>query len=151
MPLQEIHLQVLRAIEQHPDLTQRQLAKVLGVSLGKAHYCLKALVDKGLVKMGNFSHHQHKLEYAYLLTPKGLKSKAQLTVHFLERKMAEYEILKAELESVVAQGSESFRNQGTESKQVTESNQATENHSGTIALGGGLKIPQQIELKRALG
>jgi EPS-associated MarR family transcriptional regulator len=72
----------MRAIELNPGLTQRQLADVLGVSLGKAHYCMKTLVYKGLVKMGNFSHHQKKLDYAYLLTPKGIKSKAALTAHF---------------------------------------------------------------------
>jgi EPS-associated MarR family transcriptional regulator len=95
--LHETHLHVLRAIEQHPGLTQRQLASVLGVSLGKAHYCMKALVEKGLVKMGNFSHNQKKLDYAYLLTPKGIKHKAELTRHFLERKALEYEQLKTEL------------------------------------------------------
>ena len=96
--LDEIHLQVLRAIEAQPELTQRQLAQELGVSLGKAHYCIKALIDKGLVKMGNFSHNQKKLEYAYLLTPSGMKSKAILTAHFLERKASEYAMLKSELE-----------------------------------------------------
>ena len=96
--LDEIYLQVLRTIEARPDLTQRQLAEELGVSLGKAHYCIKALIDKGLVKMGNFSHNQKKLDYAYLLTPSGIKSKAILTTHFLERKAAEYAMLKSELE-----------------------------------------------------
>ena len=96
--LDEIHLQVLRSIEARPELTQRQLAEELGVSLGKAHYCIKALIDKGLVKMGNFSHNQKKLEYAYLLTPRGIKSKAMLTAHFLERKAAEYAMLKSDLE-----------------------------------------------------
>jgi EPS-associated MarR family transcriptional regulator len=99
-PLDEIHLQVLRTIEAQPGLTQRQLAKELGVSLGKAHYCMKALIDKGLVKMGNFSHNQKKLEYAYLLTPSGIRSKAVLTAHFLERKAAEYAMLKSELEKI---------------------------------------------------
>lgn len=98
MPPEEIQLQVLRAIDLNPELTQRQLANILGVSLGKAHYCVKALVDKGLVKMGNFSHSQKKLGYAYLLTPKGMKSKAALAAHFLERKMAEYEELRQEIE-----------------------------------------------------
>ena len=96
--LDEIHLQVLRTIEAKPELTQRQLAKELGVSLGKAHYCMKALIDKGLVKMGNFSHNQKKLGYAYLLTPRGIGSKAMLTAHFLERKAEEYAMLKSELE-----------------------------------------------------
>jgi EPS-associated MarR family transcriptional regulator len=96
--INEIHLQVLRAVESRPGLTQRELANVLGVSLGKAHYCMKALIDKGLVKMGNFSHNQKKLDYAYLLTPSGIKSKAMLTANFLERKAAEYSMLKSELE-----------------------------------------------------
>lgn len=98
MTSDEIQFQVLRAIEQNPKLTQRELAKALGVSLGKAHYCINALIDKGFVKMGNFSHNQKKLDYAYLLTPRGVKSKAVLTAHFLQRKMAEYEELKREIE-----------------------------------------------------
>ncbi len=96
--INEIHLQVLRAVESRPGLTQRELANELGVSLGKAHYCMKSLIDKGLVKMGNFSHNQKKMDYAYLLTRSGIKSKAVLTAHFLERKVAEYAILKSELE-----------------------------------------------------
>jgi EPS-associated MarR family transcriptional regulator len=96
--INEIHLQVLRAVESCPDLTQRDLANELGVGLGKAHYCMKALIDKGLVKMGKFSHNQKKMDYAYLLTPSGIKSKAMLTAHFLERKAAEYAMLKSELE-----------------------------------------------------
>jgi EPS-associated MarR family transcriptional regulator len=96
--MNEIQLQVLRAVESRPGLTQRELASELGVSLGKAHYCMKALIDKGLVKMGNFSHNQKKMDYAYLLTPSGIKSKAVLTAHFLERKAAEYTILKSEFE-----------------------------------------------------
>jgi EPS-associated MarR family transcriptional regulator len=98
--LNEIHLQVLRAVESRPGLTQRELANELGVSLGKAHYCMKALIEKGFVKMGNFSHNQKKLDYAYLLTPSGIKSKAVLTAHFLGRKAAEYAVLKRELESI---------------------------------------------------
>ena len=96
--INEIHLQVLRAVESRPGLTQRELANELGVSLGKAHDCMKALTDKGLVKMDNFSHNQKKLDYAYLLTPSGIKRKAVLTAHFLERKAAEYAMLKSELE-----------------------------------------------------
>lgn len=98
--LNEIHLQVLRVVESHPGLTQRELAKELGVSLGKAHYCMKALIEKGFVKMGNFSHNQKKLDYTYLLTPSGIKSKAVLTAHFLECKAAEYAALKRELDSI---------------------------------------------------
>ena len=98
--LNEIHLQVLRAVEIYPGLTQRELAKELEVSLGKAHYCMKALIEKGFVKMGNFSHNQKKLQYAYLLTSTGIKSKAILTAYFLERKAAEYAALKCELENI---------------------------------------------------
>lgn len=98
MTSDEIQFQVLRAIEQNPKLTQRELAKTLGVSLGKAHYCVNALIDKGLVKMSNFSRNHKKLDYAYLLTPRGVKSKALLTAHFLKRKMAEYEELQHEIE-----------------------------------------------------
>jgi len=90
--INEIHLQVLLAVKSHPSLTQREL----GVSLGKAHYCMKALIHKGLVKMGNFSHNQKKMDYAYLLTPGGIKSKAMLTVNFLERKANECAMLKSE-------------------------------------------------------
>ena len=100
--LNEIHLQVLRAVESRPGLTQRELANELGVSLGKAHYCMKALIEKGFVKMGNFSHNQKKLDYAYLLTPSGIKSKAILTAHFLGRKTPEYAALKRELENISA-------------------------------------------------
>jgi len=96
----EIYLQVLRAVESRPGLTQRELASELGISLGKAHYCMKALIEKGFVKMGNFSHNQKKLDYAYLLTPSGIKSKAELTTHFLERKAAEYAALKHEFDSI---------------------------------------------------
>ena len=98
--LNEIHLQVLRTVESRPGLTQRELANELGVSLGKAHYCMKALVEKGYVKMGNFSHNQKKLDYAYILTPSGIKNKAVLTAHFLERKATEYAALKRELDSI---------------------------------------------------
>jgi EPS-associated MarR family transcriptional regulator len=95
----EIYLQVLRTIEARPEQTQRQLAEELGVSLGKAHYCIKATIDKGLVKMGNFSHNQKRLDFAHLLTPSGIKSKAILTAHFIERKSAEYAMLKSEKEN----------------------------------------------------
>lgn len=109
MTSEEIQFQVLRAIEQNPTLTQRELAKALGVSLGKAHYCINALIDKGLVKMGSFSHNQKKLDYAYLLTPRGVKSKAVLTAHFLQRKMVEYEELRREMELTSAKKTKGVR------------------------------------------
>jgi EPS-associated MarR family transcriptional regulator len=96
----EIHLKVLRSIEDNPEITQRELAKNLGVSLGKANYCLKALIDRGLVKANNFKNSKHKAAYAYLLTPRGLEEKTKITVRFLKQRMEEYEHLKQEIEEL---------------------------------------------------
>ena len=97
---EENHLKVLRLLEANPHLNQRDLADTLGVSLGKANYCLKALLDKGFIKMQRFSKSKKKLAYAYLLTPVGIAEKAGLTIRFLERKMAEYESLTLEIEAL---------------------------------------------------
>jgi EPS-associated MarR family transcriptional regulator len=93
----EIDLKLLKLLEENPALSQRQLADRLGISLGKTNYCLKALKEKGLVKWGNFSQNPSKLQYMHLLTPKGIRQKLSLTLHFLERKQAEYESLKKEI------------------------------------------------------
>tara|TARA_Y100001936_G_C15811382_1_gene526833 strand:+ start:264 stop:569 length:306 start_codon:yes stop_codon:yes gene_type:complete len=92
------HLNVLRKINKKPDFTQRELAKELGFSLGKLNYCLKSLKDKGLVKINNFSKNPNKLEYIYVLTPKGIQQKTKLTLDFMKRKMKEYDELKKEIE-----------------------------------------------------
>lgn len=81
-------------------MSQREMSDALGVSLGGVNYCLKALLDKGMVKLGNFSAASDKRRYAYILTRKGIVEKARLTRRFLKRKMAEYEALKAEIETV---------------------------------------------------
>ena len=94
---QEIHLKVLRHLENDPKITQRELAKELGVSLGKANYCLKALIDRGLIKTGNFKNSNCKSAYLYILTPKGIEEKSRITLHFLKRKIEEYEILSGEI------------------------------------------------------
>lgn len=100
-PLQEEnHLKVLRLLEANPHMNQRDLADALGVSLGKTNYCLKALLDKGFIKMQSFRKSQRKLAYAYLLTPVGIAEKAGLAARFLERKVAEYEGLKVEIEAL---------------------------------------------------
>ena len=102
----ETHYKVLRHLEANPEITQRELAQELGVSLGKVNYCIKALVQKGWVKANNFKNNKNKAAYAYLLTPKGIEKKAQITVHYLKSKMAEYETLKkeiAELKSEIKQ------------------------------------------------
>ena len=96
--MNETHLRLLRAIEANPQATQRELAEALGVSLGKTHYCLRALVDKGWVKARNFRANPNKLGYVHVLTRRGLEAKAQLTVSFLRRKVAEYESLRHEIE-----------------------------------------------------
>ena len=97
-----MRFKVLRALEQQSDLSQRQLADMLGVSLGKANYLLHALLDKGLLKARNFRNSQNKLAYAYLLTPSGIAQKAELTRGYLERKTAEYKALKGEIERLKA-------------------------------------------------
>lgn len=96
-PIGETHFRLLRLLEAKPELSQRDLSRELGASLGKVNYCLNALVDKGLIKVRNFRNNDNKLSYAYLLTPRGIKSKATITAQFLQRKMAEYESLKTEI------------------------------------------------------
>ncbi len=91
---------VLKLMQNNPGLTQRALAEELGMSLGGANYCLQALVEKGWLKMQNFSKSTNKLGYAYILTPIGIAEKAALTGRFLKRKMQEYEDLKAEIEAL---------------------------------------------------
>jgi EPS-associated MarR family transcriptional regulator len=96
----ELQFRVLRLLESNPHLTQRELSKSLGVSLGGVNYCLNALISKGLIKIGNFKNNKNKWVYAYLLTPQGIAEKTALTSDFLRRKMKEYEGLKAEIESL---------------------------------------------------
>ena len=95
---EDMHYHVLKYIEANPSITQRELAKELGVSVGKANYCLKALIDKGWVKASNFKNSKKKLAYFYILTPSGIEQKAKITVNFLKRKMNDYEELKQEIE-----------------------------------------------------
>lgn len=91
------HYGLLKTLEENPGLSQRDLAKRLGVSLGKINYCLNALVTKGSVKINNFRNSDNKLAYAYLLTPSGVEQKARMTVEFLQVKVQEYERLRAEI------------------------------------------------------
>lgn len=93
----EITYKLLKSIEEDPSQSQRKLSKSLGISLGKLNYCLKALIDKGLVKANNFRRNENKSDYLYLLTPKGVDEKARVTMRFLQRKMHEYELLKKEI------------------------------------------------------
>ena len=100
---EERQLNALRLLEENPEISQRELAGALGVSVGAANYCLRALVDKGWVKLENFQKNPNKLGYLYLLTPMGIAAKAQLTGSFLRRKMAEYDALRAEIDQLQAE------------------------------------------------
>ena len=99
----ELRVALLRRLAEAPQASQRELARDTGVSLGKLNYALRALIDKGWVKAGNFGRNQDKLSYAYLLTPAGIEAKARLTRAFLARKMAEYDRLRAQIEDLKAE------------------------------------------------
>lgn len=95
---EDLHFRVLRFLEEHPDHSQRDISSALGVSLGGVNYCLRALIDKGLIKIENFRTSRNKLAYLYVLTPQGIAERATLTNRFFRRKLAEYEKLKAEIQ-----------------------------------------------------
>ena len=97
MKYNQDHLNVLRKIKKEPNITQREMARDLNFSLGKLNYCLRALKLKGLVKIENFKKNPNKLNYIYMLTPKGISEKTKLTINFMKRKMKEYDELKKEL------------------------------------------------------
>ena len=97
MNRKDIHLDLLRKLEVNPEYTQRELSREMGVSLGKVNYCMKKLIERGWVKLTNFRRNPKKLNYAYLLTPKGIDEKGKLTIAFLQRKIEEYEMLKSEI------------------------------------------------------
>ena len=96
----ETRFRLLRALDRNPDLSQRDLARELGVSLGKTHYVLKALIERGWVKAANFGRSQQKHRYLYQLTPHGVTAKARITRRFLQRKLEEHEALTAEIEKL---------------------------------------------------
>ena len=95
---QETHLKVMRLLKEDPQISTREIAQKVGISNGSAYYCVTALVDKGFVKLKNFTHSKTKASYIYELTPRGIRAKAALTVQFLERKRNEYHELKFEIE-----------------------------------------------------
>ena len=100
MSNQELEYKVLKWLEKNPNMTQRQLAKQLGVSLGKTHYLINSLIQVGWVKLANFKRSDNKMSYMYLLTPKGINEKAQITKLFLARKENEYQQLKREIQQL---------------------------------------------------
>ena len=97
---EDTNFRVMRILQENPDLTQRELADKLGVSVGGVNYCLNALMEKGWVKMQNFRHSKNKFGYVYILTPGGLVEKAALANRFLKRKIDEYEALRIEIEAI---------------------------------------------------
>jgi EPS-associated MarR family transcriptional regulator len=97
---EDTNFRVMRILQENPDLTQRELAEKLGISVGGLNYCLKALMGKGLVKMKNFANSKSKFGYVYVLTPSGMAERAAITHRFLKRKMEEYEALKIEIEAL---------------------------------------------------
>ncbi len=97
----EITYKILKAIEDNPSQSQRELSKRLGVSLGKLNYCLQALIGRGWVKANNFRENPNKADYLYLLTPAGVEAKTKVTMRFLQRKMEEYERIKVEIEELM--------------------------------------------------
>ena len=110
----EIHFKVMRLLQDKPDTSQRQMAKALGLSLGKTNYCVQALLKKGWLKLQNFSGNANKQAYAYLLTPEGIANKAQLTTRFLQRKQQEYVLLKAEIEALQREASAALQSHQTQ-------------------------------------
>lgn len=100
---EDTYFRVLRILQENPDVTQREIAKKLGISASGLNYCLKALIGKGWVKMQNFRRSKNKFGYIYVLTPEGLAEKVLLAERFLSRKMAEYEMLKVEIEALTAE------------------------------------------------
>ncbi len=97
---QEAIFSILNLLDKNPDRTQRELAREVGVSLGSINYCLTALINKGLVKVQNFSNSKNKFRYIYVLTPKGIAEKSSLTRSFLRRKQEEFEIIKSQISSL---------------------------------------------------
>ena len=104
---EEVTYKLFKLIERQPDLSQRELAKEMGISLGKTNYCLKGLMDKGWLKARNFKNSNNKIAYAYVLTPKGLREKTSITARYLKRKACEFETLKSEIEKLRQEVSES--------------------------------------------
>ena len=109
----ELHYRVLKQLQAHPDAPQRDLAKALGISLGSANVCVRALVEQGWVKVQNFRRSDNKRGYASLLTPEGIEAKARITARFLRRKRAEYEALKAVIAQLTAEAaSQGYQDDG---------------------------------------
>jgi EPS-associated MarR family transcriptional regulator len=100
---EDVHFRVLRLLDSRPDASQREISDELGVSLGAVNYCLKALIEKGHVKLANFRASRNKLGYVYVLTPDGIAHRAELAMRFVDRKRCEYEALRRELDALAVE------------------------------------------------
>jgi len=98
--MEEVQYKLLKILQENPELSQRQIARQVGISLGKTNYCLKALIEKGWVKASRFRQSENKLAYVYLLTPRGIEEKFHATSFFLRRKIAEFKMLELEIEEL---------------------------------------------------
>lgn len=96
----DVHYKLMRLLNEHPEMSQRDIARELGVSLGKVNYCLRSLIKKGWIKAINFTNSHNKAAYMYLLTPRGIEQKAGLTMQFLHARMREYEALRTEIKQI---------------------------------------------------
>jgi EPS-associated MarR family transcriptional regulator len=107
----EFRYKILKRLEHNPQISQRELAKEMGISLGRVNYCLKALTEKGFVKVKNFRNNKNKNAYIYLLTPRGIEEKARVTVAFLKYKLSEYEALRHEIDKLLNEAEQTPRNE----------------------------------------
>ena len=98
--MNDMHYKLMRLLEANPEMSQRDIARELNISLGKVNYCLRALIDRGWLKVNNFTNSQNKAAYMYLLTPRGIEQKATLAVRFLKAKLREYEALRLEIDQI---------------------------------------------------
>lgn len=96
----DIHYRLLKILKDTPEVSQRDLANMMGISLGKVNFCLGELSKRGWIKIDRFKNHRNKIAYAYLLTPRGLEEKTKLTIHFLKQKAEEYELLRQQIEEL---------------------------------------------------
>lgn len=143
MAPKEHSLHILKRLSADPELTQRALAKELGISVGKTNYCVRALVEKGLVKAGNFRNSRNKLAYAYFLTPQGIEEKARLTVDFLKIKLAEYETLRQEIEALRAEAAQTPFGQQEFAMQAKASDCPSSQSRPFASTGSGLGTPNE--------
>ena len=133
---EDTYFRVLRILQDRPDVTQREIAQFLGVSTSGLNYCLNALIDKGWVKVHNFSESKNKFGYVYLLTPSGIAEKAALTGRFLQRKLLEYEAMRAEIESLRGEGGEGSKGKDCDAGSEVPADTEVSRTTDSIVLGG---------------